>query len=153
MKKLFVLLSSVLIGITSYSHNPIHIDEQVLRSFQVQFPNAQKVIWQESQEAFLVSFIEDGIRVRIVYLRNGALTHFLRYYFEENLPLDVRLSLKDKYPGKTIYGVTEENVVSNVQNQSKTIYYVKLEDENSWFTIKVQRNRKMRLIEKLNKEL
>ena len=153
MKKLFVLLSSVLIAISSYSHNPIHIDENVLRAFEVQFPNAQKVNWQESEEAYLVSFVEDGIRVRIVYLRNGALTHFLRYYFEENLPLDLRLRLKNKYPGKTIYGVTEENIVSNIQNQSKTIYYIKLEDANSWFTIKVQKNRKMRLIEKLNKEI
>lgn len=153
MKKLFVLLSSVLIAISSYSHNPIHIDEKVLRSFEVQFPNAQKVNWQESEEAYLVSFVEDGIRVRIVYLRNGALTHFLRYYFEENLPLDLRLSLKNKYPGKTIYGVTEENILSNIQNQSKTIYYIKLEDASSWFTIKVQKNRKMRLIEKLNKEI
>ena len=153
MKKLLIVFASLLIAVSSYAHNPIHIDEQVLRSFELQFPNAQKVNWQESADAYLVSFVEDGIRVRIVYLRNGALTHFLRYYFEENLPLDLRLNLKSKYPGKTIYGVTEENLVSNIQNQSRTVYYVKLEDASSWFTVKVQKNRKMKVIEKLNKEL
>ena len=80
MKKFFVLLVSVFIFLTASSNNPVKIDEQLLQSFAAQFPNAQKVVWQELEEAYTVSFVEDEIRVRVVYLRNGALTHFLRYY-------------------------------------------------------------------------
>lgn len=152
MKKLFVLFSAMLIGFYAFANRPVKIDEQLLQNFSVQFPHAQKVVWQESDDAFIVSFIEDGIRLRVVYLRNGALTHFLRYYLEENLPLDIRLAVKNKFPGKSIYGVVEENITSNIQNKTSTVYYVKLEDDTSWTTVKVQRNKKLKIIERLIKD-
>lgn len=151
MKKLFFLISSILITFHSFASDPIHIDEQLLRSFAVQFPHAQKVAWQEMDDAYVVSFIENGIRLRIVYMRNGSLTHFLRYYLEENLPLDIRLKIKAKYPDKEIYGVIEENLISNIQKNSKTVFYIKLQDDSSWITIKAERNKKLKPIEKLNK--
>ena len=151
MKKLFVLFSSLLIMFNSFADDPVKIDEQILQSFATQFPHAQKIVWQESDESYIVTFIEDGIRVRIVYLRNGSVNHFLRYYLEENMPLDIRLNIKQKFPGKSIYGIIEENIVSNVENRSKTFYYVKLEDETSWLTIKAERHKKLKVIEKLNK--
>src|SRR5687767_7018265 len=103
MKKLFVLFSSILILTSSFTYRPPSVDEQLLRSFAINFPNAKKVIWQELQEAYIVSFIEDGIRIRITYLRNGDVTHLIRYYQEENLPLDIRFTIKQKFPSKTIY--------------------------------------------------
>ena len=151
MKKLFVLFSSILIVFNSFAYDPVHIDEQLLKSFAIQFPHAQKVTWQELDDAYVVSFIENGIRLRVVYLRNEALTHLIRYYLEENLPLDIRLKIKAKYPGKKIYGVTEENIISNILNNTKTIYHIKLEDDSSWLTIKAERNKKLRITEKLNK--
>lgn len=152
MKKLFVLFGAMLIGFHSLPNNPVKIDEQLLQNFSVQFPHAQKIVWQESEDAYTVSFVEDGIRLRVVYLRNGALTHFLRYYLEENLPLDVRLSVKKKFPGKSIYGVVEENLTSHIQNKTSTVYYIKLEDDCSWTTVRVQRNKKMKIVGKLNKD-
>src|SRR5688572_22337010 len=120
MKKLFVFFSSLLIIFNSFAYNPAKIDEHILQSFAVQFPHAQKIVWQETQESYIVTFIEDGIRVRVVYLRDGTITHFLRYYLEENMPLEIRLNIKQKFPGKSIYGIVEENIVSNVENRSKT---------------------------------
>ena len=151
MKKLSVLFSALLIILNSFGYTPPKIDDQILQTFAVQFPNAQKVVWQESDESYIVSFVEDGIRLRIVYLRNGDVTHFLRYYLEENLPLDIRLDVKKKFPGKNIFGIVEENLVSNIENRSKTTYFIKLEDENSWLTIKAERHRKPKVVEKLNK--
>lgn len=151
MKKLFVFFSSILIVLNSFAYDPIHIDEQLLKSFAVQFPHAQKATWQELNDAYVVSFVEDGIRLRVVYLKNEALTHIIRYYLEENLPLDIRLKIKAKYPAKKIYGVTEETIISNIENRSKTVYYIKLEDDSSWVTIKATRNKKLKPIEKLNK--
>lgn len=153
MKKLFVLFSSLLIVFNSFAYDPVKIDEQLLQTFAVQFPNAQDVAWQELNDSYVVSFIEGDIRLKIVYFKNGDIVHLLRYYMEKNLPLDIRLDLKKKYPGKKIYGVTEENIVSNHENKSKTVYFIKLEDEGSWFTIKAQRHKKFKTIEKLNKDI
>lgn len=153
MKKLFVLLGSMLIMISSFANVPADIDEQLLRSFAFNFPKAQKVVWQELDEAYVVSFIEDDIRVRITYLRNGAVTYIIRYYFEKNLPLDVRLNIKKQFPDKKIFGIIEENLISNIENRNKIVYHVKLEDERSWYTVKVQKNKKLKLVEKLNKDI
>ena len=153
MKKLFVLFSSILILTSSFAYRPPSVDEQLLRSFAINFPNAQKVIWQELQEAYIVSFIEDGIRIRITYLRNGNVTHLIRYYQEENLPLDIRFTIKQKFPKKTIFGVIEENLISNIQNLSKIIYHVTLEDESSWTKIKVEKHKRPKVVDKFNKQI
>jgi hypothetical protein len=68
MKKLSVLFSALLIIFQSFGYTPVKIDEQILQTFATQFPHAQKIIWQESEESYIVTFTEDGIRVRIVYL-------------------------------------------------------------------------------------
>src|SRR5688572_27197952 len=128
MKRLFVLLSSLLFALNSFANDPVKIDDHLLKTFAVQFPHAQEVVWKELNEAYIVSFIEDGIRLKVAYLRNGEITHFLRYYLEENMPLDIRLNIKKKYPGKEIYGIVEENIISNIENRSRTVYYITLED-------------------------
>ena len=153
MKKLFILSSALLIFFNSFASAPTKIDDQILQTFAVQFPHAQKVIWQEAKESYIVTFIEDGIRVRIVYLKDGSVNHFLRYYLEENLPLDIRLNIKKKFPGRNIHGVIEENIESNIENRSRTFYYVKLEDENSWLTVKAERHKRLKVVEKLNKHI
>jgi len=153
MKKLFILFSSILIIANSFAYGANDIDEKFLQSFSSNFPNAQKVIWQELDNAYVVSFIEDEIRMRIIYLKNGVLTHFLRYYQEENLPLETRMNIKKKYPDKKIYGVIEEITISHLGNHAKTVYHVKLEDANNWFTIRIVKNKKFKLVEILNKDL
>ena len=139
--------------LSAIANKPPKIDDQLLRNFAIQFPHAQKVVWHEESDSYSVSFIEDGIRLKIVYLRNGHLTHYLRYYLEETLPLDIRLNIKKKFPEKEIYGVIEENIFYNVQGKARTIYYVKLTDEICWITVKAERNKKLKVVEKLMKEI
>lgn len=153
MKRLFVVLSSLLFVVHSFATDAVKIDDHLLKKFAVQFPHAQKVVWNELDEAYVVSFVEDGIRLKVVYLRNGEATHLLRYYLEENLPLDIRLNIKKKYPGKEIYGIVEENFVSNIENRSRTVYYVTLEGDSSWVKIKAERHRKFKIVEKMSKQI
>ena len=77
---------------------------------------------------------------------------FLRYYLEESLPLHIRLTIKEKFPGQDIHGVIEENLVSHIENRTKTTYYVRLENETSWSTVKIEKGRKMKVIDRLTKQ-
>lgn len=151
MKKLLILFSSFMMVLNSFAYHPDKIDEQLLRSFASNFPNAQKAIWQELDDAYLVSFIEDGIRIKVIYLKNGTFTKILRYYHEENLPLEIRLNIKKKYPTKKIYGVIELNTFSEIEKRLSTLYHVKLEDDSHWFTVRVEKNRKLKIVEKFTK--
>jgi len=70
-----------------------------------------------------------------------------RYYKEQHLPTGILYKLKKKYSDKNVFGVTE------ITSGDEVNYYVKLEDEKSWITVKINGNGQMELIEKYRKAL
>ena len=49
----------------------------------------------------------------------------------QNLPLNIYNSLKKEYSKKELYGVTE------VAEEAEVTYFVKIQDEKSWITVKI----------------
>jgi hypothetical protein len=121
------------------------INEKLLKSFKQTFPNAQEVKWLEQQDKYTVNFKENGILNKIDYDKDGNFLSSIRYYSEKNLPVNILVKLQKKYPGKKIFGVTEMNADSNLD------YYIKLEDEKSWMTIKSDSDANLQVTEKYNK--
>lgn len=151
MKKLLFTLVTLLIVTGSFANVFTDVDEDLRRSFNSSFPNAQKVTWEELDHAYVVAFVENGVRTRIMYLRDGTIVHFLRYYGEQQLPFHVRLSIKYKFPDKTIYGVVEEYTLINPEQLPSTTFHVKLEDATSWTTVKLERNGSWKVTENFQK--
>jgi hypothetical protein len=100
-------------------------------------------------KAWVVNFVAEGIRSRIVFTKDGKVTEFTRYYFEANLPFLVRSKVKDAYPNKSIFGVVEVSVLAD--GISKMDYFVKLEDEKTWITVKSDNEGNLRVVEKYKK--
>lgn len=121
------------------------INEKLLKSFKRTFPNAQEVKWIEQQDKYTVNFKEDGILNKIDYDKDGNFLSSIRYYSEKNLPVNILVKLQKKYPTKKIFGVTEMNNDSNLE------YYIKLEDEKSWMTVKSDSDANLQVTEKYNK--
>ncbi|MFI5156691.1 MAG: hypothetical protein ACHQEM_10920 [Chitinophagales bacterium] len=145
MKKFLVLVYSMLMGLSSFYFHESNPDEKLLRSFQESFPNAQQVAWKELPETFVVNFVEDGIRSQIIYEKSGAFLSSTRYYQEKNLPYYLITNIRKKYPDTRIFGVTE------IASSSGIEYYLKMEDSKVWFTIKLDSEGNLRLIEKYKK--
>ncbi len=74
--------------------------------------------------------MEGDIRTRINYDKEGNFVSATRYYFEQNLPVNILCKLKKRYPGQKVFGVTE------VETESSTEYYIKLEDATNFTTVK-----------------
>ena len=106
------------------------VNEKVLKSFKETFPHAEQVNWQEFSENYIVNFMEGDIRTRINYDKEGNFVSATRYYFEQNLPVNILCKLKKRYPGQKVFGVTE------VETESSTEYYIKLEDATNFTTVK-----------------
>src|SRR6266540_5020986 len=102
MKKLFILFSALLISFSLLARDP-GIDEKLIHLFNTSFPKAEQVHWFELPKAYVVSFIEDGLRSRIVYLKDGKLMEFTRYYFESKLPFLIQSKIKKVYPDKKVF--------------------------------------------------
>ena len=151
MKSIFVLIYSLLIG----GHDPINdtvnypvkvnVSEKLLHSFNERFPDAEQISWQELPKTYIVNFVEYGVRSRIVYDKQGAFISSTRYYQERDLPYYLLNILRKRYTGKTIFAVTEQTTDTEVE------YYVKLQDDKIWLTIRMDSNGNLDIVEKYRK--
>ena len=147
MKKFLVLFYSLIIAFSSFAFNSKNINEELLKSFNGTFPNAREVTWTESAENYVVNFMDNGIRTRITFTKDGNFLSSTRYYNGQKLPLYIFINLKYRYPGKTVFGVTEFATISSIE------YFIKMEDSKSWYTIKTDNNVNFEIVEKYKKAL
>jgi hypothetical protein len=152
MKKLFIMFSALLLSFSLIANDPRpgEIDEKLIKTFSTSFPKAENVHWYEMPKAWVVNFVADGIRSRIVYLKDGKVTEFTRYYFESKLPFLIRSKVKNAYPNKNIFGVVEVSIMTET-GASRIEYFVKLEDEKTWLTVKSDNEGNLSVAEKYRK--
>src|SRR5882762_9979834 len=141
MKKNLIAFICLLVFYASASAG-VTVSDKVLKSFNETFPKAEQVKWQEFADNYVVNFLVTGIRARISYDKDGNFLSATRYYTEENLPVSILCKIRKKYPGQQVFGVTEVEVEGNVD------YYVKLQDETNWTTVKASQNGAMEQVEK-----
>lgn len=150
MKKLFIIFSSLLISFSLFA-GPGGIDENLIKSFNTNFPKAEQVHWYEMPKAYVVNFVQEGIRARIVYLKDGRMTEYTRYYLEANLPFLIHSKIVKAHPDKKIFGVIEVTRVPEGGSNSSVEYFVKLEDDKYWLTVKSDSEGNLNVVEKYRK--
>ena len=128
MKKTFALFCTMLLVAGAYA---FVVNEKVLRTFNQTFASAEDVKWEEYKTFYTVSFVHAGIRSKVTYDKDGTMMNSLRYYKPNMLPLNVLSVLKNSYPKKNLFGVTE------VSTGAQVFYYVKMYDDKNWITVKV----------------
>jgi len=64
------------------SEPKLAVSEKLLQEFHESFPNAERINWYESDNRYIVSFVERGILNRITYKKNGSFISSFRYYGE-----------------------------------------------------------------------
>jgi hypothetical protein len=123
------------------------VSDKLLQEFHESFPGAERVSWQESDNRYIVSFVEQGIYNRIIYKKTGEFSNSLRNYGERDLPYYLVKSLKKKYPGQKIFGVTEITTTSDIA------YFVKLEGPKDWITVNLNSEGDCFVVESYSKAL
>lgn len=143
MKKTALLFSCFLVlAATTFANMP---NEKVLKSFETIFTNPKEVKWFDHTDFYEVSFIQNEVRATVKFDLDGNFISSTRYYKEQQLPTSILCKLKKRYADKHIFGVTELTTNESVN------YYIKLEDEKNWLTIKINGNGQMELTEKYKK--
>jgi len=121
------------------------IDGKTLQLFKQTFPNAEQVKWIEQADKNTVNFKDDGVLIKIEYDKEGNFISSVRYYTEKNLPINILCKLQKKYGDKKVFGVTEMTTDNTVD------YYIKLEDDKSWTTVKSNADGNFQVVEKYKK--
>ena len=122
-----------------------NISDKLLQAFHKTFPDAQQVKWAETEDRYLVNFKQGEILTKVEYDKEGNFLNSLRYYSEKNLPVNIMCRLQKKYADKKVFGVTE------VTSESSVEYYIKLEDDQNWITVKSNVDGIMQVVEKYKK--
>jgi hypothetical protein len=130
MKRLISAMSILLVSATILAAKPPEVNQKVLKAFDETFKNAKDVSWHEFDNFYQVDFKQDEIKTEVRYDSDGNIIGTTRYYFESNLPPHIISKLKNKYPGRSVYGVTE------IYTESDLTYYITMEDDKNWYTVK-----------------
>src|ERR1700712_3252129 len=144
MKKYLFFIYFLVAGFSADA-SPSTINEKLLKSLQQSYPHAFQVNWLESAETYVVYFEQDGIRATNFYKKDGSFIRSTRYYQEANLPYYLIAVIKERFPEKKIYCVTE------ISTPNEISYYIKIEDAKTWRTLQADSDGNITVIEKFNK--
>lgn len=144
MKKFVFLIAVSAISFLSFANDPV-VSEKVLTAFNKTFQNVKNVNWFENTGSYEVRFVQNEVRIKVNYDKEGNIINTIRYYSEQHLPIMVLSKIKSKYTGKTIHSVTE------LSSEEGTTYYVTLEDEKTWLDLKADQYGSMTVVKKLKK--
>src|ERR1700744_1684302 len=144
-KTFFTALCLLVFSAGAFATKELGISDKLLQTFKQTFPDAQQVVWAEQGDKYTVNFRQGDILTKVEYDKDGNFTSSLRYYTERNLPVTILCRLQKRFSDKKIFGVTELATDSSVE------YYIKLEDENNWYTVRSNGDGYMQVIEKYKK--
>lgn len=143
MKKTLVLLALIAATTLSFANPPV--TEKVLKQFTATFPTVQDAKWFEGDNHYDVYFEIDKTKYNIRYDLNGKIISSRNYYTGDKLCPFLKAKVGERYPGKSIYGVTE------ITNSNERFYVLNLEDEKTWTTVRVDAIGQITQLEKLQK--
>ena len=147
MKKFIFVCLATFISATSVLAAPASlVTEKVLKVFHEAFPEVKQPVWYNFDNYYEVYFTNaDNSTCRIDYSPDGIVLSTTRYYKSQNLSPAIRAKVNEKYPGKTIFGITE------VSNSDMVTYHIVLEDEKYWLNIQSDATGNLTLEKKLTK--
>jgi hypothetical protein len=110
---------------------PDFVNTKALKAFTRTFKSIPDATWFEIGDGFVAKFSNDGIETRVYYSKKGHFAGMVRSYPEDKLPADVRHRVRSTYYDYSIFHINE------VSANDKVAYLIKIQDNNSWKTIKV----------------
>ena len=149
MKKMILLATSALlflsVSFANVDPDREDVNEKVLKVFESTFPVVTDVKWKEYTDYYSASFKQNTIQTEVRYDKEGNFISSLRYYKEERLPLSILTQLKKRFSTRSIFGVTELTVGSDVA------FFVTLEDEKTWLVVKADQSGNLQVQDKFKK--
>ena len=107
------------------------ISSRAIKDFKKSFKLPAEERWFKIDNGYIVKFVQDGIQSRVDYDNKGNWKATTRYYYEKQLPKDVRSQVKSVYYDYTITSVQELTFPNHL------VYLINMEDEKSILIIRI----------------
>ncbi|MCU7552384.1 hypothetical protein OCK74_24910 [Chitinophagaceae bacterium LB-8] len=143
MKKILLGLA-FLLSTTAFALDN-DIDETIAKRFHETFPTATNIKWYTYEDYYEVFFDYNQVTCRIHYDLKGNVISVRRDYSEKDLPVFILAKLKQKYPNKKVFGVTE------ILSGDEVVYEIVLEDAKTWTRVNSDAHGSMYVTKKFKK--
>ncbi|HEX3080145.1 MAG TPA: hypothetical protein VHQ04_06765 [Puia sp.] len=120
-------------------------NSKAVRDFHTRFQKVENAMWFSDQNGFMSYFIKNGFGNRVFYDRKGHWEFSLILYTEDQLPVDLRASVKSKYFDLAI------TLIEEVQTNNGMVYIVHLEDKSNIKILRLSSDAEMEILQELTK--
>lgn len=108
------------------------INPRAVRDFVDRHMDASDVEWYKLNQGYIVKFLMNGIKCQSTYRGSGNWIYTIRYYHENQMPRDVRATVKRVYYD---FAITQVEEIKHVN--SPLVYIVHMKDSTSWCNVRV----------------
>jgi hypothetical protein len=120
-------------------------NSKAIRDFQARFQKVENAQWFSDQNCFMSYFITNGYGNRVFYDRKGHWQFSLILYGEDQLPVDLRASVKSRYFDMAI------TLIEEVQTNNGMVYIVHLEDKSNIKILRLSSDAEMEIMQEFTK--
>lgn len=121
------------------------LSTKLVQKFTFDYPQAENVKTFDNNGGLEVYYTLSDIKCHIWYNADGMLVKSLRYYSEKDLSPYLKSLVQKQFPGQSIFSITE------LSKNTGLSYYITLEDEKTWTTVKSDALGEMEVTRVLNK--
>ena len=122
-----------------------NINSKAIKDFQERYNNIKNAMWFSDKKGFESYFVQNGFGNRAFYGKKGHWLYSLILHTEQELPSDVRASIKSIYFDFAI------TLVEEVQTNYGSFYIVNLEDKSDIKILKVNDLGEINILLEINK--
>jgi hypothetical protein len=101
------------------------------RNFRQSYPNVTGGRWNSKADGYIVKFQAKAVKYEVAYDKKGRWQHTILIYNEDQLPSQLRRTVKSVYVDFTIVKVIEVTI------GRRHTYFIKMEDSNTLRTVQV----------------
>lgn len=109
-----------------------NVSQKVINAFQSSFSNPLNQVWYKIGEKYLVKFSDGNLPHHVCYRKNGSLVYNITYANGSALPFQVKKLVNSNYNDYNILAAT------NVQDNERDVWVIKLEDNNRLISVVVE---------------
>jgi hypothetical protein len=120
-------------------------NSKAIRDFQTRFQKVDNAMWFSDQNGFMSYFIKNGYGNRAFYDKKGHWQFSLILYGEDQLPVDLRASVKARYFDLAI------TLIEEVQTSDGMVYIVHLEDKSNIKILRLSNDAEMEILQEMTK--
>jgi hypothetical protein len=121
------------------------LNAKAIRDFQTRFQKVENVMWFSDHNGYMSYFMKNGYWNRVFYDKKGHWQFSLILYAEDQLPVDLRASVKARYFDFAI------TLIEEVQTNDGMVYIVHLEDKSNIKILRLSKDAEMEILQEMTK--